>query len=85
MVCSFLEGLGLFQAAGGWLGFWPFSGFACGIAKSECFSHVHIGSWSLVYHFPGGVGFACVALAILAIGWLVEDPLRLRLRVCKNV
>ena len=39
------------------------------VVESECFSRVHMGSWSLMYFLPDGVGFACVALAIL--GWVI--------------
>ena len=48
------------------------SGVACGVAESECFSHVHMGSWSLTYSLPGAVRFTCLASAIL--GWVVGGP-----------
>ena len=78
-----LGGLGFFRGAGGGQDFGYFSGVACRVAKSECFSHVHMGSCSLMCSLSGGLGFACVAFAFLDGRW--GGPLSLRLVLCKSV
>ena len=85
MVCSFLEGLGFFRAAWGGQDFSRFSGVACEMVQSECFSHVYMGSWSLMYSLPGGVGFACVALAIIGLLGARSPSVLYSAKVCKLI
>ena len=79
-----LGGLGFFREAGGDRDLGHFSGVACGIAELECFSHVHMGSWSLMNVLPSP--WCGVCLCCFGDSWMGGGgPLLVRLVLCKSV